>query len=76
MKCVMSGCVNLAVYISGGSSTLCPRHRDEFNASPEGKRLAAISVSLLAEWQERERCEKLNAGSAEPVVTPTTSEDS
>lgn len=71
----MPGCL----YVNSGKHdsadlSICPAHREQFRATSEGKRLAAIAQSLLAEWAERERCEKLNAG-LEQVATPVTSED-
>lgn len=48
--------VELRVRLLGHEENLCFACAQEWQASPEGKRLVAISKSLVAEWFERERC--------------------
>lgn len=58
---------------------LCMMCGIEWEASPEGKRLAAISRSIYSEWVERLRCEELqekfkqaNAVAESPKATEDT----
>lgn len=48
------------ILVSNTDAELCRDCEREWLLSPESRRLRAISVSLLGEWIERERCEQLN----------------
>lgn len=71
MKCDIPECVNVGTVEGVTGLCLCPTDRVRFGVSAQGKRIFAIARSLLAEWAELERCEKLNAGGPS-VVAPTT----
>jgi hypothetical protein len=48
------------VMVSNTTAELCRDCERAWLLTAESQRLRAISESLLAEWVERERCERLN----------------